>query len=254
MENSEIVTESNSRYPKFGLPAGIGAILVYLTASLPVTVFLIFQIQIDNENLNSSELSELLKEKFENPNVLIAIMLINCAALFTWAFLVSKLRGSGNPFKDFGIRFTKSSIWFFFLGIALQFAFIITMIPIQLLKDEGATSQQIVNDYKNSAGASKIIMLLIIAFLVPFTEELCFRGIFLRGLAKRAKPVVAILICGILFGAIHLADTSAVYGLVALIGVGLISSALTIYRGRIDASIALHIGFNFTTALILLFI
>ena len=48
---------------------------------------------------------------------------------------------------------------------------------------------------------SRVFLLVIVA---PLTEELLFRGIILRGLLSRFRPVTAIVITGLLFAAVHL--------------------------------------------------
>lgn len=251
MENTQVVER---RAPRFGLLSGIGAILVYSFASVPIMLAVAVSVAADNQGVSSDRMNDLILDKFSEPNILLAILLANCVGLFIWAYGVSFLRGSKNFFKDFGIKFSKTSIYFFFAGVGLQILTIIISIPVGILQDGDSSNQKIVDDFKDANGLAKIGLFIMIAFVVPFIEELCFRGVFLRGLQKHAKPMTAILICGILFGAIHLTDTAALYGLTPLIMVGIISSALAVYRGKIDASIALHIGFNITTAIILLFI
>lgn len=252
MENIGLVQR---RAPRFGLLGGIGAILVYSFASFPFIIFIYISIAFDSNNSGASpaKLSRIFSDKLSDPKILLGILIFNCLGLLIWAYGLSMLRGSKNFFKDFGIGFSKSSIYFFFAGIALQIITIIISVPISLLRS-GDTNQQVVQDFKDANGLAKVALFVMVAFVVPFIEELCFRGIFLRGLQKHAKPMVAILVCGIIFGAIHLGDTAALYGLTPLILVGIFASALAVYRGKIDASIALHIGFNITTAIILLFI
>lgn len=251
MEN---IVEAETRAPRFGVLSGIGAILVYSFASLPIILFVTFDVIANNSGESNDVTSQLITDRFSEPGILFAVMLANCIGLLIWAYGVSFLRGSKDFFKDFGLKFSKSSIYFFFLGVALQIVAIVISLPISLLRDGENTNQKIVDDFKDANGIAKIALFLMIGFVVPFIEELCFRGIFLRGLQRRVKPMVAILVCGIVFGAIHLGDTAALYGLTPLILVGLVASALAVYRGKIDASIALHIGFNITTAVILLFI
>jgi membrane protease YdiL (CAAX protease family) len=155
--------------------------------------------------------------------------------------------------KDFGITFSLKSLWFVLLGIGLQIATLIITVPIGLIRDNKVSQQEIASDLANAKGATLIIFAIFVAFIVPFAEELCFRGMFLRGLLKKTSPVIAILISGILFALVHLSDPNAIYGFSALMLVGIISSALATYRGKIDASIALHVGFNLTAAVFLIF-
>jgi membrane protease YdiL (CAAX protease family) len=246
------------RIPKFGPLSGIGAIVTYLTASIPVTMIAAIILAINtigkniNEKLEYNEFTDKLNDLLKNPSFLVLIISANCIGLFIYAFLVSRLRGTKNMKNDFGLHFSPSSLWFILVGIGLQLASLIITLPISIIRDEGVKQQQIATDLANANGSILFAFAFMVAIVVPFTEELCFRGIFLRGLMKKTTPVVAILISGLVFAAIHLSDPNALYGFSSLILVGIFTSALTIYRGKIDASIALHVGFNLTAAVFLI--
>lgn len=49
-----------------------------------------------------------------------------------------------------------------------------------------------------------LITILIVAVWVPFYEEFLFRGILYTGLRKQMAPWLSILICGVVFGMIHM--------------------------------------------------
>jgi len=247
MENNSVQI---SKYPRFTWFAGIGAMLVYLFSSLPFILIVAFFKLASTGNgstTTDTQLQEILDEITVDPWVLVGALLVQCISLFVYAYVLSIVRGTKNPFNDFGLRFTKSSLWFLLVGVALQIVGVILSIPLQLIK--GTTSEQgVVTTFKESSGLAFAALLILVAFVVPVAEELAFRGILQRGLAKYMRPLFSVAIAGSVFAAIHLADPGALFGTTSLFIVGISASALAAHRGRIDASICLHVGFNITTA------
>lgn len=250
----EIIETPTRRVPRFGVPAGIGGILVYLFSSIPLILVIttVKYTQLSERDLTSRQISRQITDMLNSQGVLVGILVLQCVGFLIYAFVIAQIRGSGNFFSDFGLRFTKSSLWFLLVGIALQFIGIGISIPIQLLRND-STEQQVVADFRGSSGVAFIFLMLLIGIVVPFIEELCFRGLFMRGLNKKCVPWVSVLLTGTIFAAVHFSDPSALYGGWILLMVGLGASALAMYRGRIDASICLHVGFNLSTVAIIVF-
>lgn len=242
--------------PKFGLLAGVGGIVVYLLSSLPfiliVAAVRIAELNSSGKIVDSETTTKILDEISKDPWTLAGALLVQCLSLFLYVWLVSLVRGTKNPFTDFGLKFKLSSIYFLGVGIVLQLIGLVIGIPLQLI-NESDSEQGIVSTVRSANGLGFIFLMIMVALVVPFAEELCFRGLFLRGLAKKVTPLFAILITGSIFAGVHLLDPGAFLGLTTLLIVGFITSALAIYRGRIDASICLHIGFNLTTVVFLVF-
>ncbi len=251
MENK---TTQITKIPRFSWFAGLGAIVVYLLSSLPLVLAVaIFKLTSEGVSIETSDtrLQEVLKEIANDSWVLVGALLVQCISLFIYAYVVSLLRGSKNPFNDFGLRFKASSLWFILVGVGLQFVAVVISIPLQIIK--GTSSEQgVVTTFKSSSGIAFTVLLLLIAFVVPVAEELAFRGIFQRGLSRYMQPIFSVVISGSLFALIHLSDPGATMGITSLFIVGLGCAALAAYRGRIDGSICLHIGFNMATAFFLL--
>jgi len=193
----------------------------------------------------------ILEDIASDPWVLVGALIVQSVSLFLYAYILSVVRGSRNPFNDFGLRFRKSSLWFLLVGIAIQIVSVVISIPLQIIKG-ASTEQGVVTTFKSSSGLAFGLLLVMVAFVVPVAEELAFRGILQRGLAKNMRPLFSILISGSVFAGIHLSDPGALIGITSLFIVGISVAALANYRGRIDASICLHIGFNMTTAFFLL--
>jgi len=242
---------SQNEIPRFRILAGVGGVLVYVLASLPLVLLITIYVAATNASTTSEEATEALEKIIENSWFLVAVLLTQCIGFLIYAFIVSKTRGSGDFRNDFGLKFTKSALWFIPAGFGLQIIGIMLSTPLALLKDE-ASEQEVVSSFKDSSGFPIFVLAILFALIVPVIEEICFRGLFQRGLMKRFSPLIATLLSGSIFAAIHFADPNALLGGTSLLIVGLFAAALATYRGRIDASICLHVGFNLTTVVFLL--
>lgn len=86
-------------------------------------------------------------------------------------------------------------------------------------------------------GFSLTLALVVIA---PVTEELLFRGVLLRGLAKEYGERLGLLVSAVLFGLMHGRPAEAVVAFVA----GLVLGALRLRTRSLLPCIALHVGVN----------
>ncbi len=111
--------------------------------------------------------------------------------------------------------------------------------------DPGASARELVD---SAHGPFRVLVLVAsTAVLAPVTEELFYRGLFLRGLQRRFGPVVAAVVSAAVFAAVHL-DAMAAPGLFVF---GLLSASLALVTGRLGPCWAFHVGFNLTTLAIL---
>lgn len=99
----------------------------------------------------------------------------------------------------------------FFQEIDLKIAFIITIATFTLniglispITDFIPVSDSIKLTLKQNLSVVDGYMFLAIVFGAPFFEEYLFRGIMLDGLLKNYRPAIAIGICSLLFGLMHL--------------------------------------------------
>lgn len=248
--------QGKKQIPRFSVISGIGGICVYMLSSIPVvgiiTIVEYFNLQNEHPEYSASKLASEITNYLSNPWVLSAALITQCLSLFFYAYIVSVIRGTANPFNDFGMKFTWTCLPFYLAGFAMQFVGLAISIPLALLYGDNAPEQQLITSAKDSAGMGFILFALLASFLVPIAEELCFRGMFMRGLSKKVRPMMSILITGSLFAAIHLSDPNTFIGIPILIIVGLVTSALAMYRGKIDGSILFHMGFNSATMLLIL--
>jgi membrane protease YdiL (CAAX protease family) len=83
------------------------------------------------------------------------------------------------------------------------------------------------------------VQVLLIVIAAPISEELCFRGMLFGGLREKLPRIVAALLCGVIFGALH-----AITGITAvppLIVFGFLLALLYERTGSILPGMILHI-------------
>lgn len=85
-----------------------------------------------------------------------------------------------------------------------------------------------------------ILVIVCLVALVPITEELLFRGLFLFGLERRYGRGFALLLSSALFGIVHLGAVPALYATVA----GLLLGAIALSSRSVWPGIALHAAIN----------
>ncbi len=83
--------------------------------------------------------------------------------------------------------------------------------------------------------------LFALCILVPFVEELTFRGILLGELIRRVKPAYAIIISAVVFGVMHGFSVQIGYAIIS----GIIIGYVYYVTHSIWATITLHAIFNF---------
>jgi uncharacterized protein len=83
------------------------------------------------------------------------------------------------------------------------------------------------------------------AYISAVLEELAFRGILLRLVARISSPVTGLLVSALLFGAAHAAHAAPV-AIAQIVVAGLILGLLYMVSGRLWVAIGAHIGYDFT--------
>ncbi len=92
------------------------------------------------------------------------------------------------------------------------------------------------------AGAGNpIAPILLFALVAPITEELLFRGVFLRAFLKRHSAAKAIVVTSLMFALIHLNPWQAVPAFI----LGLAFAAMDIRTGSLLPSLISHAIYNF---------
>lgn len=204
-------------------------------------------------------LSELSDPDTTLPGSMIVIpTLIQQLSWFGWPFVVSRWKGLG-PAADWGWAFQRVD-----LGIGLGTTMIAlfaagavgatTAALVGLEDDAAAENTALVADLEGSPWLWGVLFLVIIG--APFAEEILFRGLILRAVAKRLGAVAGVIASLLTFVPIHFADggiitdgtpavTDGQIVLWATIGaLGLVLAIVTVVTGRLAAAIIAHMGIN----------
>lgn len=104
------------------------------------------------------------------------------------------------------------------------------------------------DDLIPSALWHKVLLAIALVVLAPLGEELVFRGLFLRGLARRMSFPLAAVVSGIVFGFAHPQYWNLWPLLIAICGFGV--AAAFIYRTMgFAANVTMHAVFNGVAAI-----
>jgi hypothetical protein len=165
-------------------------------------------------------------------------------------FLASRIRGTGNPVADMGLRISRWDAPIgIVIGVAGQFLVDLLYLPFEhlvpgLQKQLSAPGNRLTGGFH---GADLAVIAVLTIVVVPVVEEIFFRGLLLqslvrlcRGAGKVLGPAIATIVTGILFGLAH-AEPLQLAGL-ALFGVVL--SVIAYRTGRLGTCIFAHAGFN----------
>lgn len=180
--------------------------------------------------------------------VLPAQNLVVLAALF-W---VSRAKGIGTWRADFGWELRRRDAGALVLGIALQAVITLALFPLVQLADRTPSQELVRLMNENSDVLLSVGILVSTVVLAPLVEELLFRGLLLRSLLRRLEPATAILVSGIVFGAVHLLDPGALVAVPGLALLGTILSVVAFRTGSLSRPILIHAGFNLVTTVVAL--
>jgi len=186
----------------------------------------------------------------EPPTWYIVSTLIALWAGFTGAaWLASSVRGTHSLVRDMGLTFR----WIDLLGIPIGAAGQLVVVLIYLpIADHVHNFQQRFNGPSQrltggSHGLGYAVIFICTVVGAPFFEELFFRGLLLRCLARLfgkmggwVGPALAMIITGVLFGLAH-AESLQLLGL-AVFGIAL--SFVSYRTGRLGMNMVAHASFN----------
>ncbi|MHB1711565.1 MAG: CPBP family intramembrane glutamic endopeptidase [Acidimicrobiales bacterium] len=163
--------------------------------------------------------------------------------------LASAVRGTRSLVRDVGLRFK----WIDLIGIPIGVAgqFLVAAIYIPIASHVHNFNQKFNAPSQKLTGGSHGIGFAVIAILTvagaPFFEEIFFRGLLLRSLARLfgnfgrwVGPALAIVVTGVLFGLAH-AESLQLVGLATF---GIILSFISYRTGRLGMNMVAHAAFN----------
>src|SRR4029077_12373176 len=102
---------------------------------------------------------------------------------------------------DFGLAVRVRDGWFLAAGIGLEIALSLLVLPIVNLANN--EHQGVVNDLEKAHGMELAVLVLFAGLVAPVCEELLFRGLLLRSLARRVPAVQAVAVSALVFAVAH---------------------------------------------------
>jgi membrane protease YdiL (CAAX protease family) len=176
---------------------------------------------------------------------------------FLGPFVASKVRGTGRFLRDLGVRFRLVDLAGIPIGLGGQVLLDALYAPfLPHLKHFTAPTQKLV-------GAAHGWGFLVIAILTvcgaPFFEEILFRGLAFRALARFFAPAepgptirraiaiaAAVVVDGVLFGLAHW----ELYQFAGLAVFGMLLAIISYKTGRLGMNMVAHASFNFLAVLV----
>jgi membrane protease YdiL (CAAX protease family) len=176
------------------------------------------------------------------------------AGFFGAAWLATGVKGTKSFSRDLGLRFRWVDLIGIPIGVAGQFLVALMYIPIaqhvhNFNQRFDAPSQRLTG---SSHGVGYVVIGTLTVVGAPFFEELFFRGVLLRSLARLfgtiggwVGPTLAIVITGVLFGLAHDEGLQ----LLGLAVFGIILSFVSYRTGRLGMNMVAHASFNLVAVL-----
>jgi uncharacterized protein len=171
------------------------------------------------------------------------------AGFFGAGWLASWTQGTHSLVRDLGLRFSWMDLLGIPIGVGGQFLVALIYVPIASHVHDfnqrfSAPSNRLVG---GSHGAGYVVIAIFTVVGAPFFEELFFRGVLLRSLARLfgnflgwVGPALAMIVTGVLFGLAH-AESLQLLGLAVF---GVILSFVSYRTGRLGMNMVAHASFN----------
>ena len=168
---------------------------------------------------------------------------------FGAAVLASRTRGTSHLRTDIGLRFRWIDLIGIPIGVAGQYLIALLYLPIaphvhDFHQRFAAPAQRLTG---GSHGVGYVVIALATVVGAPFFEEIFFRGVLLRSLARLfghwggwVGPGLAIALSGLLFGLAH-AESLQLLGLAVF---GVVLGTVSYRTGRLGMNIVAHGAFN----------
>jgi membrane protease YdiL (CAAX protease family) len=174
-------------------------------------------------------------------------------------WLASRTAGTRRFFSDLGIRFLAIDAVGILVGVGGQVVVAVMYAPFaNHIHNFNGPAQKLTG---SSHGGGFIVIALVTVLIVPFFEELFFRGLLLRalvrlfapkvatpGVARMASVVLAIVADGLLFGLAH----GELVQLAGLAVFGVVLATISYRTGRLGMNMISHASFNLVAVIAIL--
>jgi membrane protease YdiL (CAAX protease family) len=161
------------------------------------------------------------------------------------ALVASHAFGTGSPGRDLGLGFEPADL---LRGVVVGCAGLMTASAVQWLLSAfpdlvGSNTNFIEEQTSTSPGVAIVVVSTLIG--APLVEELFFRGLLLRALARLG--VAAAVLQAVVFGMIHVTPDEGLGNVGIMLGVGSFGLVLGLaarHYGRLGPSMVAHVVFN----------
>ncbi|MGH9155476.1 MAG: lysostaphin resistance A-like protein [Acidimicrobiales bacterium] len=179
----------------------------------------------------------------------VATLVAQWTGLLGGTVLASRRRGSGSLTADLGLRIERRDILpGLAAGVLSQLVLLpLLYVPVSLLVDDLDISEEARELTGLGSGAGLVLLALMIVVGAPLVEEVFFRGLLQRSLARRYGPTWALAGSSVLFGVTHFQPLL----LPGLIAFGVVLGILARRSGRLGPSMVAHMAFNAVTVITL---
>lgn len=163
-----------------------------------------------------------------------------------WVARLVLVKGSGDFTLDLGFRFRLVDLGYGFAGWVAIFVggevldrFVL---PHVLPGADDPVPFNPLDGYTEVPPLLKLVLLLTIGLLVPFAEEMLFRGVLLRTFSRWVGPIAAIALSSIVFGWLHATSWTArdLAHVAWAIWAGLVLGVLRVGTDRLGPGIVAH--------------
>jgi len=174
---------------------------------------------------------------------------VGLAGVPIWA---SRKKGTGSLDRDFGLRMRWLDVPVGLVaGFGCQVLFAVAAPPIYrgfgIDPDKiNEASEKLADKAHDPFGVICLFLMVVVG--AALVEELCYRGLWLRAIAKRWGVVTGVVLSSLVFGLVHF----ELYALPLLALFGAVLGTLAARTGRLGPSIWAHVAFNLTAVVDLL--
>ncbi len=180
---------------------------------------------------------------------LVTTLVASWTGLVGAAVLTSRFKGIGTLREDFGLRFEPGDLLLgLAAGVVSQLALVpLVYLPLKLSNPDLDLSEEARTIVGVARGPGLAVLALFLVVGAPIVEELFFRGLLQRALARRFGPRWAVAVSAVVFALIHF-QPLLFPGLAAF---GVVLGLLAHRSGRLGPGIVAHAAFNAVTVVLL---
>ncbi|MBU3189056.1 CPBP family intramembrane metalloprotease [Clostridium bowmanii] len=210
--------------------------------------FLVISLSILLEGLGQvpQEFLNLFSGRFEKAMPYVVFV---AGILVKYYVIIILLKWLSNSRNEQKLKYHLNSMSFVFAAIMI--------IAFRLIFDNSLTlwvskisMPDIINGAFEEISVSPVIVILSAAVVAPIYEEIIFRGILLKGMAKKINPTIALVVSALLFGVVHFNSPQGINAFLLGLVIGFIylttqSIYLSIFAHFINNLLALSVSSRF---------